>query len=204
VVGQVGDEFYGLREYRPGDDLRRVHWKSTARLDQLIIRQPENLLQGRLTLAIDLRAPLHDTTTLEAALSAAASILSAAQRERVHIRLVSTAGADTGFGGTYNHCMAALDLLAAAELHRGTTLTDDLRLGPDTGPLVLITTQWAGDGDLAAMIRSGGRDGATVVVFERSASSGLPNLLIHRLSHCRYVPVRAGGSFRAAWEGATC
>ena len=90
VVGQVGDEFYGLREYRPGDDLRRVHWASTARLDELIIRQPENLLQGRLTLAVDLRAPLHDTTTLEASLSAAASILTAAQRQRVHVRLVTT------------------------------------------------------------------------------------------------------------------
>jgi uncharacterized protein (DUF58 family) len=204
VIGQVGDEFYGLREYRPGDDLRRVHWVSTARLDQLIIRQPENLLRGRLTVAVDLRAPLHDAMTLEAALSAAASILTAAQRERVHVRLVTSAGADTGFGGTYSHCATALDLLAAAKVHRGTTLTDELHLGAGTGPLVLITTQWAGEGDLAGVLRSGGRDGATVVVFERSPSGDLSGVLAHRLSHCRYVTVRAGGSFQRAWEGVPC
>ena len=59
VLGRVGEEFYGLREYRDGDDLRRVHWASTARVDRLMIRQPESLMQGKLTVAIDLRTSVH-------------------------------------------------------------------------------------------------------------------------------------------------
>ncbi len=98
VVGRLGDEFYGLREYRIGDDLRRVHWASTARTDQLMIRQPENLLQGRLTIAVDLRSTVHDAATLEAALSAAASLVMAGIRSRIHVRAATTSGIDSGFG----------------------------------------------------------------------------------------------------------
>ena len=36
-----GQEFYGMREYMTGDDLRRIHWPSTARTGQLMIRQEE-------------------------------------------------------------------------------------------------------------------------------------------------------------------
>src|SRR5262249_27237141 len=31
-----GEEFYAVREYQTGDDLRRVHWPSTARLDEIM------------------------------------------------------------------------------------------------------------------------------------------------------------------------
>lgn len=37
----AGEDFYALRPYEIGDDLRRVHWASTARLDDLMIRQDE-------------------------------------------------------------------------------------------------------------------------------------------------------------------
>src|SRR5512132_2999759 len=36
-----GDEFYTTREYRDGDDLRKVHWRSSAKRGQLMIRQEE-------------------------------------------------------------------------------------------------------------------------------------------------------------------
>src|SRR5688572_23456948 len=37
-----GEDFFTLRSYRSGDDLRRVHWPSSAKLDELMIRQMEN------------------------------------------------------------------------------------------------------------------------------------------------------------------
>lgn len=51
----AGDEYLGVREYRPGDSLRLVHWRSTARTQTLIVREYERetalpialLLSGR-------------------------------------------------------------------------------------------------------------------------------------------------------------
>jgi uncharacterized protein (DUF58 family) len=203
VLGRVGDEFYGLREYRPGDDLRRVHWTSTARMDQLMIRQPENLLQGRLTVAVDLRVPIHDSSTLESALSAAASVVMAGIRNRIHVRLITTSGVDSGFGATAGHGAAILDILAEAQAQPGSTLLQDLRIGPGTGPITLITTQAATTAEVTAVTRSG-RERATLVVFERSGDDGPRLMLDHHPARCRVVPVRAGSSFRAAWEGVLC
>src|SRR5207245_397722 len=50
-----GEDFYALRAYQVGDDLRRVHWPSTARLDELMIRQQEMPWQGRATVVLDVR-----------------------------------------------------------------------------------------------------------------------------------------------------
>jgi uncharacterized protein (DUF58 family) len=204
VVGRLGDEFYGLREYRIGDDLRRVHWVSTARTDQLMIRQPENLLQGRLTVAIDLRADVHDAATLEATLSAAASVAMAGIRSRIHVRVVSTSGIDTGFAAGAPHGAAILDLLAGAVSRPGTTLIDDLPIGSGTGPLVLITTQSATETDLAAAARASRRDRFTVVVFDRSGRGARRAGPERASAHGRLVVVPAGGSFRSAWEGLPC
>ena len=43
----AGDDFYALREYVVGDDLRRVHWPSSARHDELMVRQDEIPWHGR-------------------------------------------------------------------------------------------------------------------------------------------------------------
>ncbi len=203
LVGRLGDEFYGLREYRVGDDLRRVHWASTARTDQLMIRQPENLLQGRLTVAVDLRAEVQDAATLEATLSASATVAMAGIRNRVHVRVVSTSGVDSGFGASAPHGAAILDLLAAAAPHPGTTLTDDLPIGSGgTGPLVLLTTQAATETDLSWAIRTSRRDRFTMVIFQQSGPRARRPERVP--AHGRTVVVPAGGSFRSAWEGVPC
>jgi len=50
-----GDDFYALRPYQTGDDLRRVHWPSSARSDDLMIRQDELPWQGRISVLADVR-----------------------------------------------------------------------------------------------------------------------------------------------------
>lgn len=47
-------EFFGVREYQPGDDLRWVHWPATARRGKLIIREFEATIQGSNVLCVDL------------------------------------------------------------------------------------------------------------------------------------------------------
>jgi uncharacterized protein (DUF58 family) len=61
VVGAVhslhegrGDEVFGLRNYRDGDDLRDVHWKSTARAGHMVVRQRAREHDPRVSVALDL------------------------------------------------------------------------------------------------------------------------------------------------------
>ncbi|MGI8775172.1 MAG: DUF58 domain-containing protein [Actinomycetota bacterium] len=43
----MGDEFLGVRHYRAGDPLRSVHWRSTARAGQLVVKEYEETAQER-------------------------------------------------------------------------------------------------------------------------------------------------------------
>ena len=49
-------EFIGVREFRPGDPRRNVHWRSTARAGRLIVKEFAEEMQPALVMALDLRA----------------------------------------------------------------------------------------------------------------------------------------------------
>jgi uncharacterized protein (DUF58 family) len=49
------DEFYGLREYRPGDNIRAIHWRSTARMRQLTIREMAANAPPQMIVVLNLR-----------------------------------------------------------------------------------------------------------------------------------------------------
>ena len=71
----AGQEYLGVREYRPGDPQRAVHWRTTARVGQLVVREFEEEVQSRVTLIIagrDVGEP--PDSAFEALVSAAASI----------------------------------------------------------------------------------------------------------------------------------
>ncbi|UCH35187.1 MAG: DUF58 domain-containing protein [Armatimonadota bacterium] len=74
----AGLEFYGIRDYRPGDALRRIHWPSTARLGDFAVVEFEESFGADMVIALDLRAGTEygtgKDTTLEAAIRAAASL----------------------------------------------------------------------------------------------------------------------------------
>src|SRR3989442_3503504 len=70
-------EFYTMREYVTGDDLRRIHWPSVARTGQLMIRQDESTRRSTATLFLDNRSAALGTNRapgFERAVSVAASI----------------------------------------------------------------------------------------------------------------------------------
>ena len=50
-------EQHELREYRPGDPLRQIHWKLTAKTDKLIVREPMQCENADIFLTFDLRLP---------------------------------------------------------------------------------------------------------------------------------------------------
>jgi uncharacterized protein (DUF58 family) len=55
-LGRVG-EFYGLREYRDGDDPRSVHWRSSARRGRTLVREHEDETSRQVTLFVDNALP---------------------------------------------------------------------------------------------------------------------------------------------------
>src|SRR5437763_1451930 len=76
----VGPDFLGVREYRPGDDIRHVHWPSTARQGQVIVREMEEETTRRLAVVLDAsRDEGTAWTPLDACCSAAASLSLAAE-----------------------------------------------------------------------------------------------------------------------------
>jgi uncharacterized protein (DUF58 family) len=88
-LGRRG-EFFGLRERRPGDDRRDVHWKSSARTGRLLVREYEDELARRVVIGVDnalpqdvrdavadgALTPMHDAqvSAVERAISTAASL----------------------------------------------------------------------------------------------------------------------------------
>jgi uncharacterized protein (DUF58 family) len=71
-----GEDFYTLREYQRGDDLRRVHWPSSAKTDELMIRQLETPWQSRALVLLDVRAGSYQSNEgFEKAVSGAATIV---------------------------------------------------------------------------------------------------------------------------------
>ena len=71
-----GEDFYTLREYQRGDDLRRVHWPSSAKTDQLMIRQLETPWQSRALVLLDVRQEVYESDrAFETAVSGAASVV---------------------------------------------------------------------------------------------------------------------------------
>jgi uncharacterized protein (DUF58 family) len=74
-----GEDLAHVREYVRGDDLRKVHWASTAHRGKLMIRQPEAPRDPRATVLVDVREQAHRgrgaTSSLETAISAAASVV---------------------------------------------------------------------------------------------------------------------------------
>jgi len=111
-----GDDFYALRQYTVGDDLRRVHWRSTARRDELMVRQHELPWQGRVTVLLDTRHEGADGKAFEVAVSGAASVLAASTKRRDVTRLVTTDGGDSDFATGNPHLDALLEFLATVHV----------------------------------------------------------------------------------------
>jgi uncharacterized protein (DUF58 family) len=56
------EEVMTLRDYAPGDDLRHVHWRSTARRGHLMMRQNETRRRAPVLVVLDVRPGAHDRT----------------------------------------------------------------------------------------------------------------------------------------------
>jgi uncharacterized protein (DUF58 family) len=141
-VAVHGEDDAATREYRNGDDLRRVHWRSTARVGELMVRREEQPWESRATVVLDTRAIGHrgegPTASFEWAVSAAASIAVHLRHDGYKLRLVTDAGVDIDAGEADGEGVL-LDHLAEVRLsQRGdvATLVERVRHRSDGGLII--------------------------------------------------------------------
>ncbi|WP_218135606.1 DUF58 domain-containing protein [Nonomuraea jiangxiensis] len=121
--------FHTLREYVVGDDLRHVHWRSSARTGTLMVRQLIDASLPTTTVVLDTR----DLT--EPAVDAAASVAVAAARAGFPVRVLT---GDAPAPGAKPDPDALLDRLALVTAGHG-GVAEPLRLARGGGSLVLVT-----------------------------------------------------------------
>lgn len=120
-------EFYGLREYAPGDPVRRIAWRASARTGDLLVRESYAAMSADVTIVISFAAvddagadPAPDDAD-EAAISAAASLAEAASRRGARVRLLVPAADLCAEALIEGHeasaCRPIHDALARLDLH---------------------------------------------------------------------------------------
>jgi len=182
AMASSGSEDMTTREYRHGDDLRKVHWRSTARVGELMVRREEQPLRSRATLLLDTRGRAHrgdgPGSSFEWAVSAVASIG------------VSLAGAGYGMTlltdddrplvppevplseGVLLDALAGVELGSAADL---APVVTRLRRGGIDGVLVAVLGALdADDAERLARLRQGGT-GCIAVLVESGTWSAAPS-----------------------------
>jgi uncharacterized protein (DUF58 family) len=107
-AGSVGDseEFLSLREYRPGDPLQRVHWKSFARIGEPVVKEYQEEFFERHLLVLDTFGEIQAAERFEEAVSVAASYASTIDTRECLLDLM--------FVGEQAHCITAGRGLASA------------------------------------------------------------------------------------------
>ena len=159
-LAAAGEDDVATREYHHGDPLHRVHWRSTARYGELMVRREEQPWQSRATLLLDTRSGAHrgdgPASSFEWAISAGASLGVHLARTGYAVRLITDTGASVssaahdpdGVGGDFEGLL--LDALAVVAPSGGAGLRQvgpQLRRGGDT---LLVAVLGAIDLDQAA------------------------------------------------------
>lgn len=83
----TGDDYYGIREFRPGDSMRHISWKRTACFDELVCLERTRTTPPRLRVIVNLATAGTPRPLEELAISLAASILHAADLQGFEIGL---------------------------------------------------------------------------------------------------------------------
>ncbi|MPZ53004.1 MAG: DUF58 domain-containing protein [Acidimicrobiia bacterium] len=165
------EDFSALREYRSGDDLRRVHWPSTARFDEIMIRQMETPRETRGLILLDVRpASYEDDDAFERAVSGAASALTSLVKAG-YLSDLWAGGTDTVDGSHIDLAMERLALVSRAKVGL-LGLQENLR--HRGGGLLVIVTGVA-DTELLALHAGLAPDYPTAVVL--CAANSTPSAL---------------------------
>lgn len=202
-----------IREYRLGDDLRRIHWPSSARVDQLMVRREEQQWQSRCTLLIDNRRISHRgygaDSSMETAVRAAASIMRNLVALDFEVRLVSATGRSSSHGWHQGARGATLpeqlERLALMAMTRDEQLSTGWIDESQHGGMLLAVLGHLGDADrtfLAGLAKAG--DSAYAVVldvaeWDRSTRSDPPATAALRSGGWKATTLKRDGALASSW-----
>ena len=119
LAASIGDseEFLSLREYRPGDPLKRIHWRSFARLGEPVVKEYQDEFFERHCLVLDTFVTLQREAHFEEAVSIAASFVCAIDTQECLLDLMFVGDRAVCFtsGRGMLETQRLLELLAAAQ-----------------------------------------------------------------------------------------
>jgi uncharacterized protein (DUF58 family) len=221
AVAVHGDDDAATREYRHGDDLRRVHWRSTARVGELMVRREEQPWESRVTIVLDTRAAAHrgegPTASFEWTVSAVASIALHLRHNGYKLRLVTGDGVDIdatevdGDGALLEH-LAEVKLSPDGDI---ATLVERVRRRADSGLVIgLFGLLSPAESELLAGLRGSGTTGVAMFI-DSTTWLNLPAAAREESGHrheaaalgliragWRVVPVTHGARLPALWPQA--
>lgn len=202
-----------IREYRLGDDLRRIHWPSSARVDELMVRREEQQWQSRCTLLIDNRRTSHRgygvNSSMETAVRATASIVRNLVALDFEVRLVSATGRSSSHGWHQGargaNLPEQLERLALMGMTRNERLSTAWVDESSQGGMLLAVLGDLGDADrsfFAGLAKAG--DSAYAVVldvsgWERSGPADPPATASLRSGGWKAATLERDGSLAASW-----
>jgi uncharacterized repeat protein (TIGR01451 family) len=124
LANNVGEseEFMAMREYRPGDSLRTVHWRSSAKFGRWVVKEYQDEYFVRRALVLDTFCPASRMEDFEAAVSTAASLaLSVPDRDALlDLMFVEREAHCFTAGRGVAHVISLLEVLAGVQLSRQT------------------------------------------------------------------------------------
>ncbi|AEW93585.1 MULTISPECIES: DUF58 domain-containing protein [Streptomycetaceae] len=220
VLALAGEDDVIPRGYRHGDDLRRVHWRSTARYGELMVRREEQPHRARCTVLLDTRRTAFPgegpDSAFEWAVTGAASVVVHMLQQGFTARVVTDTGSAVpatwamgaaGGGGEASEAAGVLlDALAVVERSEGTELSrahEALR-GDTEGLLVAFLGELdeAQASSVARLRRRGGTAVAFVVDTQEDGTAVEGPLRVLRTAGWSAVAVRPGDLLPELWRRA--
>ncbi|MFD5574549.1 DUF58 domain-containing protein [Streptomyces cadmiisoli] len=226
----AGEDDVIPRGYRHGDDLRRVHWRSTARYGELMVRREEQPQRARCTVLLDTRGvAFHGAgpdSAFEWAVGGTASVLVHMLERGFSVRLLTDTGSSVpgegaeGFAGTSHQSSDAaglmMDTLAVIDHSDGTGLSRayDVLRGGNEGLLVaffgdldeeqatVVAKMRQRIGGAVAFVLDGSAWGREATDVPGAADGSEERLRMLREAGWTIVPVPRGAALQDLWRQA--
>lgn len=189
--------FSSLREYVPGDDPRRIHWRTTARTGVLMVREQVDTTEPTTTLVLDTRLAALTPDEFEHAIEVVASVARSAIHAGRPARVLIPGEDEAALAACGAESL--LDQLAAAEQNSDdmVRLLFTIERAPAGGALVVVTG--ANEPALVAKLGEQRRRFSPVVVVTMATS---PDALmsVRRRPGMAVLAASTGAEAVAAWD----